>query len=292
MVTNAEMHSQHRIMPSSLFPLPIRLSRLLRCVRCPFLQANRYDSRTTMFSPEGRLHQVEYAIQAISQAGAAVGLLSSTGIVLAAEKRITSKLLDIRQSTEKMYKIDDHVACAVAGITSDANILINHARLISQRYLYAYQEPIPIESLLQQICDLKQGYTQFGGLRPFGVSFLFAGYDEHHGFQMYQSDPSGNYGGWKARAIGANNQAAQSILKTDYKEDGSMEDALMLAVKVLSKTMDTTTPSAEKLEIATVTREDGEVRYRVYGRDELKELLKRAEGMLKEEANKESGADI
>ena len=245
-----------------------------------------------MFSPEGRLHQVEYAIQAISQAGAAVGLLSSTGIVLAAEKRITSKLLDIRQSTEKMYKIDDHVACAVAGITSDANILINHARLISQRYLYAYQEPIPIESLLQQVCDLKQGYTQFGGLRPFGVSFLFAGYDAHHGFQMYQSDPSGNYGGWKARAIGANNQAAQSILKTDYKEDGSMEDALMLAVKVLSKTMDTTTPSAEKLEIATVTREDGEVRYKVYGREELKELLKRAEGMLKEEANKESGADI
>ena len=245
-----------------------------------------------MFSPEGRLHQVEYAIQAISQAGAAVGILSSSGIVLAAEKRITSRLLDIRQSTEKMYKIDDHVACAVAGITSDANILINHARLISQRYLYAYQEPIPIESLLQQVCDLKQGYTQFGGLRPFGVSFLFAGYDAHHGFQMYQSDPSGNYGGWKARAIGANNQAAQSILKTDYKEDGSMEDALMLAVKVLSKTMDTTTPSAEKLEIATVTREEGEVRYRVYARDELKDLLKRAEGMLKEEANKESGGDI
>ena len=245
-----------------------------------------------MFSPEGRLHQVEYAIQAISQAGAAVGLLTSSGIVLAAEKRITSKLLDIRQSTEKMYKIDDHVACAVAGITSDANILINHARLISQRYLYAYQEPIPIESLLQQVCDLKQGYTQFGGLRPFGVSFLFAGYDIHHGFQMYQSDPSGNYGGWKARAIGANNQAAQSILKTDYKEEGSMEDALMLAVKVLSKTMDTTTPSAEKLEIATVTREEGEVKYRVYGREELKALLKRAEGMLKEEASKESGGDI
>ena len=143
-----------------------------------------------MFSPEGRLHQVEYAIQAISQAGAAVGLLSSSGIVLAAEKRITSRLLDIRQSTEKMYKIDDHVACAVAGITSDANILINHARLISQRYLYAYQEPIPIESLLQQVCDLKQGYTQFGGLRPFGVSFLFAGYDAHHGFQMYARSES------------------------------------------------------------------------------------------------------
>jgi len=265
---------------------------LLRLLLLPFTMSNRYDSRTTMFSPEGRLHQVEYAIQAISQAGAAVGILSKEGIVLAAEKRITSKLLDIRKSTEKMYKVDDHVACAVAGITSDANILINHSRLISQRYLYSYQEPIPIENLLQQICDLKQGYTQFGGLRPFGVSFLFAGWDQHYGFQMYQSDPSGNYGGWKARAIGANNQAAQSILKTDYKEDGTLEDALLLAIKVLSKTMDTTTPTPEKLEFATVTRSEGLVQYHVFDKSELQSLLKRAEGMLKEEASKESGADI
>ena len=196
-------------------------------------------------------------------------------------------------ATEKMYKIDDHVACAVAGITSDANILINHARLISQRYLYAYQEPIPIESLLQQVCDLKQGYTQFGGLRPFGVSFLFAGYDAHHGFQMYQSDPSGNYGGWKARAIGANN-AGGAVDPQDGLQGGRQHGgrAACWPVKVLSKTMDTTTPSAEKLEIATVTREEGEVKYRVYARDELKDLLKRAEGMLKEEASKESGGDI
>jgi len=245
-----------------------------------------------MFSPEGRLHQVEYAIQAISQAGAAVGIVSTEGIVLAAEKRITSKLLDIRTKAEKMYAIDDHVACAVAGITSDANILINHARLIAQRFLYAYQEPIPIENLLSQICDLKQGYTQFGGLRPFGVSFLFAGWDQHHGFQMYQSDPSGNYGGWKARAIGANNQAAQSILKNDWKEEMNLDDALMLAVKVLSKTMDTTSPTPEKLEFATVKLVNGKVEYRLLTKTELSELLKRAEVMLKEEAAKESGADI
>jgi len=217
--------------------------------------ARRYDSRTTIFSPQGRLYQVEYAMEAISQAGAAVGILSDSGVVLAAEKRITTKLLDIRKSTEKMYKIDDHLACAVAGITADANILINYARLAAQRYFYSYQESIPIEQLLRQVCDLKQSYTQFGGLRPFGVSFLFAGWDEHYGFQLYQSDPSGNYGGWKATAIGSNNQAAQSILKTDYKVgETSMKDALLLAVKVLSKTMDTTSPTPDKMEIATVTR--------------------------------------
>jgi len=101
--------------------------------------AQRYDSRTTIFSPQGRLFQVEYAMEAISQAGAAVGILAKDGIVLAAERRVTSKLLDLRKSTEKMYKIDDHVACAVAGITADANILINYARLVAQRYYYAYQ---------------------------------------------------------------------------------------------------------------------------------------------------------
>jgi len=232
---------------------------------------------------------------AIGQAGAAVGILSKDGVVLAAEKRITSKLLDIRKSTEKMYKVDEHVACAVAGITADANILINYARQAAQRYYYAYQEPMPLEQLLQTICDLKQSYTQFGGLRPFGVSFLFAGWDAHFGFQLYQSDPSGNYGGWKAKSIGANHQSAQSILKTDYKnvEETSLEDALLLAVKVLSKTMDTTAPTPEKMEFATVTRDaKGQVIYHVLEREELEALLKRADSMLKAEAEKESAGDI
>jgi len=236
-------------------------------------------------------------MEAISLAGAAVGILAKDGVVLAAEKRITSKLLDIRKSTEKMYKIDDHVAVGVAGITSDANILLNYARVEAQRYQYAYNEPIPIEQLVQIICDLKQGYTQYGGLRPFGVSFLFAGWDEVHGFQLYQSDPSGNYGGWKARAIGANNQAAQSILKSDYKAgEVDMKSALMLAVKVLSKTMDTTAPTPEKLEFATLTRDaDGKVVYHVFTKTELESLLKDASAMLEEQKKKaeaESTGDI
>jgi 20S proteasome subunit alpha 3 len=140
--------------------------------------------------------------------------------------------------------------CAVAGISSDANILINYTRQSAQKYRLSYQEPIPIEQLLQTVCDLKQSYTQFGGLRPFGVSFLFAGWDEYYGFQLYQSDPSGNYGGWKATAIGANNQAAQSILKSDYKMgETDLHEALLLAVKVLGKTMDTTTPTPDKRKI-------------------------------------------
>lgn len=236
--------------------------------------SRRYDSRTTIFSPEGRLYQVEYAMEAIGNAGAAIGVLAKDGVVLAGEKRVTSKLLAASKSTEKMYKIDDHVACAVAGITADANILINTARLQAQRYTFAYQEPMPVEQLVQSLSDTKQGYTQFGGLRPFGVSFLFAGYDKDFGFQLYMSDPSGNYGGWKAAAIGANNQAAQSMLKQDYKDDITREEAVQLALKVLSKTMDSTSLSSEKLEVAEVSLSPhGMVKYQVCSSDELNKLL-------------------
>ena len=107
---------------------------------------------------------------------------------------------------------------------------------------------MPVEQLVQKLCDLKQGYTQFGGLRPFGVSFLFAGHDPHHSFQLYASDPSGNYSGWKATCIGANNSTAQSLLRQDYRDDIGLDEAIGLALKVLSKTMDSTSLDSEKRE--------------------------------------------
>lgn len=239
--------------------------------------ARRYDSRTTIFSPEGRLYQVEYAMEAISNAGAAIGLLAKDGVVLIAEKKITSKLLDthaVGVRREKMYKLDEHIACAVAGITADANILINICRQAAQRYYLTYQEPIPVEQLVQAVCDTKQGYTQFGGQRPFGVSILYAGWDEQFGFQLYQSDPSGNYGGWKAVAIGNNYQAAQNLLKTEYKDDLSMAEAVPLIVKVLSKCMDSSL-STEKVELATLTRDaaTGLVLHKIFEPTELQPLL-------------------
>lgn len=272
--------------------------------------ASRYDSRTTTFSPEGRLYQVEYAMEAISQAGSCVGIRSKSGIVLAAEKRILSKLLDVRKQSEKMYKIAEHIYCAVAGSSSDANILLNHARLEAQRYLFSYQEPIPVEQLLQRVCDLIQQYTQHGGQRPFGVSFLFAGWDEYHGFQLYQSDPSGNYGGWKAQAIGNNQQDAQNTLReeligtkddedskdeeskdVEVKEDPTLKEALMLAIKVMGKTMDTTDPTPEKLEFATVTRnQDGKIQFMIWNKQQMKALLKEYSQKRKATLKNESAA--
>lgn len=163
----------------------------------------------------------------------------------------------------------------VAGITADANSLINYARNAAQRYLLSYDDDMPVEQLAQRLCDLKQGYTQYGGersrrfegrkrtrfpdlylfitnlptgLRPFGVSLLYAGYDPHHSFQLYHSDPSGNYSGWKATCIGSNNGTATSLLKQDYKDDLTIQEAMALACKVLSKTMDATSLDSEKSE--------------------------------------------
>lgn len=239
--------------------------------------SRRYDSRTTTFSPEGRLYQVEYAMEAISHAGTVVGILAKDGIVLAAEKKVTSKLLEQDQSCEKIFAVADNVMAGVAGITADANSLVNYARNAAQQYLVSYDDDMPVEQLAQQLCNLKQGYTQYGGLRPFGVSILYAGYDDHHHFQLYHSDPSGNYSGWKATCIGNNNGTATSLLKQDYKEDMGIQDAMALAVKVLSKTMDSTSLDSEKLEFATLTLNPrtGKSQHSIFSPTDIDRLLER-----------------
>lgn len=259
--------------------------------------SRRYDTRTTIFSPEGRLYQVEYALEAISHAGTSLGILADDGILLAAERRNTNKLLDEVSYSEKIYKLNEDLCCSVSGITSDANVLINELRLIAQRYQLQYQEPIPCENLVSNLCNIKQAYTQAGGRRPFGVSILYMGWDKNYGYQLYQSDPSGNYGGWKATCIGNNNQTAISILKQEYKiGQTKLTDALKLAIKILSKTLDTTKLSYDKIEIATLTRENEKTRIRILGEKEVTELIKQydeeqakieAEKLAKEKATQQ-----
>ena len=147
-------------------------------------------------------------------------------------------------------------------------------------YLLKYQEPAPIEYIVSHLCNIKQSYTQFGGKRPFGVSFLYMGWDKHYGYQLYQSDPSGNYGGWKATCVGHNSQTAISILKQEYKiGETQLNDALRLAVRVFSKTLDTTKLSADKIEIAVLQHNDqtNETTIRLLKDDELNVLIKQYE---------------
>ncbi|KIY69308.1 N-terminal nucleophile aminohydrolase [Cylindrobasidium torrendii FP15055 ss-10] len=251
--------------------------------------ARRYDSRTTIFSPEGRLYQIEYAMEAISRAGTVLGVLAKDGVVLAAEKKVTGKLLDLSGggyggSGEKIYLVNRNIIAGVAGITSDANSLVNSARSAAQGHLLSYDSDIPVELLAQRICNMKQGYTQYGGLRPFGVSLLYAGYDEQHQFQLYHSDPSGNYSGWKATCIGANNGTAQSLLKQEYKEDISVKDAIGLVLRTMSKTMDSTTLGSDKLEFSVLTVDEvtKEPKAKIYKPAEIDALLEK-EGLAKKD---------
>lgn len=242
----------------------------------------------------GRLFQVEYAMEAISHAGTVIGILSKDGIVLAAERQATSTLLEQNLGNEKIYEMNDNVVAGVAGLTADANILIKQSRNIAQRYLLRYDSPIPVEQLVRRLCDMKQGYTQFGGLRPFGVSFLCAGWDPAFGFQLYQSDPAGNYSSWKAACIGENFSNAQSILKQEYKDGGdnadgssgsetemTMDEAMKLTCQVLSKTIDTAKLTSEKLEFATITLKANKPSIHLYSPKEIDEVLSKYESVIK-----------
>jgi len=252
--------------------------------------ARRYDTRTTIFSPEGRLYQVEYAMEAIGHAGTCLGILSDDGIVLAAERRNTNKLLDEAFHSEKIYHLNENMACSVAGITSDANVLVNELRLMGQRYFYRYREAMPCEQLVSELCDVKQAYTQYGGKRPFGVSLLYMGWDSHFGYQLYQSDPSGNYTGWKATCIGNNCGAAVSMLKQEYKEgETKLDDALDLSIKVLSKTLDMNKLTPDKIEIATLRRIDGKTVISIMDNEKVQKLIAKFEEAEKaaEEAKRE-----
>jgi len=246
--------------------------------------ARRYDSRTTIFSPEGRLYQVEYAMEAISHAGTCLGILAKDGILLAAERRNVNKLLDNSIFSEKIYRLNEDMVCSVAGITSDANVLTNELRVIAQRYQLQYDEPVPVEQLVSTLCDVKQAYTQYGGKRPFGVSILYMGWDKHYGYQLYQSDPSGNYSGWKATCIGNNAAAAVSVLKQELNDTPiSLSQAEDLAVKVLSKTLDMTKLTSEKIEMSTLTRDGDKTKIKVLTNKEVDALIAKYEKIQAEE---------
>ena len=159
-----------------------------------------YDLSITSFSPDGRIFQVEYAIEAIRHGSTAIGVKCPEGVVLVVEKRIYS--LQDPESIEKIFDIDSHVGAAIAGLTADARVLIDHARVQAQINRLTYDEDIQVSQLIRKVCDLKQIYTQNAGGRPFGVSLLIAGIDSN-GPQLMMSAPSGAYWSFRAQAIGA-----------------------------------------------------------------------------------------
>jgi len=192
-----------------------------------------YDRAITVFSPDGRLFQVEYAREAVKRGTTTVGLKFSNGAVLIVDKRVSSRLVE-PGSIEKIFTIDDHIGCATSGLVADARALIDKARLDAQINEITYNEKIQIKTLVKRICDFKQTYTQYGGVRPFGTALLIAGVDET-GARLFSTDPSGALMEYKANSEGAGRSGAMAYFEEKYVEEMNMEDAISLGIKALHK---------------------------------------------------------
>ena len=192
-----------------------------------------YDRAITMFSPDGRLLQVEYAKKTVRQGSTAIGMICKDGVLLVTDKRLVDKLI-VAESLEKIWQVDDHIAITGAGILSDARILVDRARVKAQEHRVVYDSPIDIITIVKDIADLKQMCTQSGGLRPFGVSLLIAGADEDS-VKLFETDPTGIYFQYKATAIGEGEIEVKNILLKEYKESMTIDEGLKLAVSALKR---------------------------------------------------------
>jgi proteasome alpha subunit len=211
-----------------------------------------YDRAITVFSPDGRLFQVEYAREAVKRGTTTVGLKFKNGVVLIIDKRITSKLIE-PVSIEKIFKIDDQIGCATSGLVADARVLVDRARIEAQINKITYGESIAVESLVKKICDFKQNYTQYGGVRPFGTAMLVAGVDDQ-GEHLFETDPSGALMEYKAGSIGAGRNAVMELFEEEYKDNFSLDKAINLGLRALDSSTEGGI-NAPAIEIAIVTRD-------------------------------------
>lgn len=196
-------------------------------------QVMGYDRASTMFSPDGRLLQVEYAEKTVRLGSASIGLTCVDGVVIVSDKRIMDSLI-LNQTATKIWEIDSNIISSAAGIVSDARILIERAQVIAQQHRITYDEAIDVESVIKEVANMKQAFTQYGGARPFGVEVMVAGISNNE-CQLYVSDVTGNYTGYKATAIGENDENIKEILRSEWKENLTIEQGIKLALSIFKK---------------------------------------------------------
>ena len=193
-------------------------------------QQERYDRAKTIFSPDGRLYQVEYAREAVNMGATALGLKFSNGVILAAKKTIAKLQVN---TAEKIFKVDDYIGVVTAGLVADARVLVDAARIEAQRNMIVYDEPIHTYRLAKFLADRKQAYTQWGGVRPYGTAMIVGGVNDL--CQIFQTDPSGILKEWNAISIGRGAEQANKVFEKNFKENMDKKTAIQLAVKALSK---------------------------------------------------------
>jgi proteasome alpha subunit len=187
-----------------------------------------YDRAITVFSPDGRLYQVEYAIETVRRGTLAIGVKGRDGVILAVEEK--GRKLQISNVTQKIFQVDDHIGVAAAGYIPDARTQVDHARFFAQSNRLIYDEPVDVEGVAKNIADMAQQFTQYAGVRPFGVALILAGVDKN-GANLFLTDPSGTYIGYDAVAIGAGSDQVTEFLERSYKPEIALDEAAALAVE-------------------------------------------------------------
>jgi proteasome alpha subunit len=228
-----------------------------------------YDRAITMFSPDGRLLQVEYAKKTVRLGNTAIGIACRDGVLLATDKRIVDKLV-VADSVEKIFAIDDHIIATASGIMSDARILIEKAQVKAQQHRVTYDTPIDVLSIVKDMANLKQLTTQVGGYRPFGVSVLFAGSDQT-GLKLFETDPAGLFNQFNARVIGEGQAEVEEMLHKEYKKDWTVMDGLKFSVKALKASLDSDF-NPERIDAAYVNNDGKVIKI---SKEDIKKLLKK-----------------
>ncbi|NHI93417.1 MAG: archaeal proteasome endopeptidase complex subunit alpha [Candidatus Lokiarchaeota archaeon] len=229
-----------------------------------------YDQAITIFSPDGRLFQVEYANEAIKQGTTAIGIKCPEGVVLLAEKRVSK--LQLPETAEKIFIIDEHIGATIAGLTADASVLVDHGRVQAQISRLTYDEPMDVKALVRKICDLKQTYTHNAGVRPFGVAFLIAGVDS--GPRLYMTAPSGAFTGYQAQAIGSGAQTVREKLEKEYKPDLTLDASIILGLKCLKEV---TQNSLDPMTVDMAIVKTADKKFKVLNNEEIKAYIEKVQ---------------
>ena len=232
-------------------------------------QAMGYDRTATMFSPEGHLLQVEYAEKTVRLGSASIGMVCTDGVFLLADKRIKDKLI-VENSANKIYEIDSHVVASVAGIVSDARILIERAQVTAQQHRITYDSAIEPELIIKEIANTKQQFTQYGGARPFGVSLMVAGIRDKKP-ELYTSDITGNYFSYYANSIGENDEKIKEKLREKYKSDLNLKKGVKTALDIFREIQGKNF-NMDQFELAYIRNDDGKIKRLIA--EEFKEFAK------------------
>jgi len=227
-----------------------------------------YDRALTVFSPEGRLYQVEYALEAVRRGTLAVAIKSNTDVCIAAQIKVPSVLMDA-DAIDKIFQIDEHIGVAISGLHADSRMLINYARTQAQSFRLTYDEPVRLGMLVKSIADLKQMYTQYGGIRPFGCALFFIGIDST-GPQIFTTSPSGIYRSFKAYAIGSGETTAREYITENYKPDLTFDELVKLALNALKESSEDEL-NKDTLRLGYVKSE--EKKFKICSKDENEQFL-------------------